>query len=57
VTGADGAERPVQMGSYGIGISRLVGAIIEASHDDEGIIWPQPVAPFGVGIINLRPGE
>jgi len=57
VTGADGAERPVQMGSYGIGISRLVGAIIEASHDDEGIIWPEPVAPFGVGIINLRPGE
>jgi prolyl-tRNA synthetase len=57
VTGPDGAERPVQMGSYGIGVSRLVGAIIEASHDEEGIIWPDPVAPFGVGVINLRPGD
>jgi prolyl-tRNA synthetase len=45
------------MGSYGIGVSRLVGAIIEASHDERGIIWPEPVAPFKVGLINLRPGD
>jgi len=57
VQGPDGVEMPVQMGSYGVGVSRLVGAIIEASHDDDGIIWPDPVAPFGVGIINLRPGD
>ncbi|MGH7017871.1 MAG: His/Gly/Thr/Pro-type tRNA ligase C-terminal domain-containing protein, partial [Caulobacteraceae bacterium] len=57
VAGPDGVERPVLMGSYGVGVSRLVGAIIEASHDEEGIIWPEPVAPFGAGIINLRPGE
>jgi prolyl-tRNA synthetase len=57
VAGPDGAERPVQMGSYGIGVSRLVGAIIEASHDDAGIIWPDAVAPFQVGIVNLKPGD
>ncbi|HEY1927032.1 MAG TPA: proline--tRNA ligase [Caulobacteraceae bacterium] len=57
VSGADGVERPVQMGSYGVGVSRLLGAIIEASHDEAGIIWPDPVAPFGVGIVNLRPGD
>jgi prolyl-tRNA synthetase len=42
------------MGSYGIGVSRLAGAIIEASHDDNGIIWPESVAPFRVGLINMR---
>ena len=47
----------VQMGSYGIGVSRLVGAIIEASHDDAGIIWPQSVAPFDVGLINVKVGR
>ena len=52
-----GDEVPVQMGSYGIGVSRLVGAIIEASHDDKGIIWPDSVAPFKVGLINLRTGD
>jgi prolyl-tRNA synthetase len=57
VQGPDGAESAVQMGSYGVGVSRLVGAIIEASHDEAGIIWPDPVAPFGVGILNLRPGD
>ncbi|MBA3811477.1 MAG: proline--tRNA ligase [Caulobacteraceae bacterium] len=57
VSGPDGVDRAVQMGSYGVGISRLVGAIIEASHDDAGIIWPEPVAPFGVEILNLRPGD
>jgi prolyl-tRNA synthetase len=57
VSGPDGVDRPVQMGSYGVGVSRLVGAIIEASHDEAGIIWPEPVAPFGVGIINLRVGD
>ena len=54
VAGPDGQERPVQMGSYGVGVSRLVGAIIEASHDDAGIIWPKSVAPFDVGLINLK---
>jgi prolyl-tRNA synthetase len=56
VTGADGSERPVHMGSYGIGPSRLVAAIIEASHDDAGIIWPESVAPFTVAILNLKQG-
>ena len=45
------------MGSYGVGVSRLVAAIIEASHDDDGIIWPDSVAPFSVGLINLKPGD
>jgi prolyl-tRNA synthetase len=57
VMGPDGQEVPVEMGSYGIGISRLVGALIEAFHDDAGIIWPEPVAPFRVGLINLRVGD
>jgi prolyl-tRNA synthetase len=56
VTGTDGSERPVHMGSYGIGPSRLVAAIIEASHDDAGIIWPESVAPFTVAILNLKQG-
>lgn len=54
VTGPDGREIPVQMGSYGIGVSRLAGALIEANHDDAGIIWPDAVAPFDVGIVALR---
>jgi len=54
VTTADGGEVPVEMGSYGIGVSRLVGGIIEASHDDAGIVWPESVAPFKVGLINLK---
>jgi prolyl-tRNA synthetase len=54
VAGPDGTQIAVEMGSYGIGVSRLVGAIIEASHDDGGIIWPESVAPFRVGLINLR---
>jgi prolyl-tRNA synthetase len=57
VTGPDGAEHPVHMGSYGIGPSRLVAAIIEASHDDAGIIWPESVAPFRVAILNLKQGD
>ncbi|MBT5456469.1 MAG: proline--tRNA ligase [Rhodospirillaceae bacterium] len=57
VTGPDGNEIVVEMGSYGIGVSRLVGAIIEAYHDDAGIIWPDSVAPFSVGLINLRTGD
>ena len=57
VTGPDGIERPIHGGSYGIGVSRLVGAIIEASHDDAGIVWPEPVAPFKVGLINLKAGD
>ncbi|MGA2953502.1 MAG: proline--tRNA ligase [Caulobacteraceae bacterium] len=57
VTAPDGSEAPIQGGSYGVGVSRLVGAIIEASHDEAGIIWPEPVAPFGAAILNLRPGD
>ena len=53
----DGSVLPLQMGSYGIGVSRLVGAIIEASHDRAGIIWPVPVAPFEVGLVNLKIGD
>jgi prolyl-tRNA synthetase len=56
VTTHDGKDVPVHMGSYGIGPSRLVAAIIEASHDDAGIIWPEPVAPFKVAILNLKQG-
>ncbi len=56
VTG-NGARVPVHMGSHGIGVSRLVGAIIEASHDDKGIIWPEGVTPFHCGIINLKQGD
>ena len=50
----DGKTIPVEMGSYGIGVSRLVGAIIEASHDDKGVIWPAAVAPFEVAVVSLR---
>jgi prolyl-tRNA synthetase len=57
VQGPDGGLVAVQMGSYGIGVSRLVGAIIEASHDDAGIIWPANVAPFDVGLINVKSGD
>ncbi|WP_019643960.1 proline--tRNA ligase [Novispirillum itersonii] len=57
VVGADGQDVELHMGSYGIGVSRLVGAIIEASHDDAGIIWPESVAPFKVGLINIKPGD
>jgi prolyl-tRNA synthetase len=57
VQGPDGKQVPVQSGSYGIGVSRLVGGIIEASHDENGIIWPEPVAPFKVGLINLKAGD
>ena len=57
VAGPDGANIPVHMGSYGIGVSRLVGGIIEASHDDKGIIWPRAVAPFDVAVVNLKPDD
>ncbi|MBM1171391.1 proline--tRNA ligase [Microvirga arabica] len=57
VMGPDGQERPVHMGSYGIGPSRLIAAIIEASHDENGIIWPEGVAPFDVAILNLKAGD
>ncbi len=57
VQGPDGAQVPVHMGSHGIGVSRLVGAIIEASHDESGIIWPEGVTPFHCGIVNLRQGD
>lgn len=57
VTGPGGEQITVEMGSYGIGVSRLVGGIIEASHDDAGIIWPESVAPFKVAIVNLKPDD
>ncbi|MEC8661834.1 MAG: proline--tRNA ligase [Pseudomonadota bacterium] len=57
VTAPGGTNRPVHMGSYGIGVSRLVGGIIEASHDDRGIIWPRAVAPFDVAVVNLKAGD
>ncbi|HET7413521.1 MAG TPA: proline--tRNA ligase [Pararhizobium sp.] len=57
VTGPDGRDVPVEGGSYGIGVSRLVGALIEASHDDGGIIWPREVAPFDVMLITMKAGD
>ena len=57
VTGPDGKEHPVSMGSYGIGPTRLMAAIIEASHDENGIIWPDSVAPFELSIINMKAGD
>ena len=57
VAGPDGKNVPVHMGSYGIGVSRLVGGIIEASHDEKGIIWPRAVAPFEVAVVNLKPDD
>ncbi|WP_417269961.1 proline--tRNA ligase [Celeribacter sp.] len=57
VQGPDGKPVPVHMGSHGIGVSRLLGAIIEASHDENGIIWPEGVTPFHVGIVNLKQGD
>ena len=54
VSGPDGQMITPMMGSYGVGVSRLVGAIIEASHDDAGIIWPESVAPWKVGIVTMR---
>ncbi len=57
VQGPDGKQSPVHMGSHGIGVSRLLGAIIEANHDDNGIIWPEGVTPFHAGIVNLRQGD
>jgi prolyl-tRNA synthetase len=56
VAGQDGVERPVHAGSYGVGVSRLAGAIIEAFHDDAGIKWPEAVAPFKAVILNLKQG-
>ena len=56
VVDKEGKSTAVNCGAYGIGVSRLVGALIEANHDDKGIIWPESVAPFKVGIINLKAG-
>jgi prolyl-tRNA synthetase len=57
VASGEGGEKPVHMGSYGIGPSRLVAAVIEASHDEAGIIWPEAVAPFKVAVLNLKQGD
>lgn len=57
VTGPDGQSIYPEMGSYGIGVGRIVAAVIEASHDENGIIWPNAIAPFDIGLINLKVGE
>ena len=57
VSSPDGEMTELHMGSYGVGVSRLVGAIIEASHDEKGIIWPASISPFDAGIVNLKPGH
>ena len=57
VSSPDGEMTELHMGSYGVGVSRLVGAVIEASHDDKGIIWPASISPFDAGIVNLKPGH
>ena len=57
VSGPDGKPVVAEMGSYGIGVSRLVGAIIEANHDEAGIKWPDAVAPFKVAVLNLKVGD
>ncbi len=57
VQNKEGEIVPVEMGSYGIGVSRLVGGIIEANHDDNGIVWPESVSPFDIGLINLKPRD
>jgi prolyl-tRNA synthetase len=57
VTGPDGKDHFVSGGSYGIGPSRLVAAIIEASHDDNGIVWPESVAPFDFALVNMKSGD
>ena len=57
VMDSTGKPQTIMMGSYGIGVSRLVGGIIEASHDENGIIWPKSVTPFGAGVLNLKPGH
>ena len=57
VQGPDGKNVNVHMGSHGIGVSRLIGAIIEASHDEKGIIWPEGVTPYHAGIVNLKQGD
>jgi prolyl-tRNA synthetase len=54
ITGPDGKDSPAEMGSYGIGVSRLVGAIIEANHDERGVVWPPAVAPFSAAVVSLR---
>ena len=57
VQDAEGNNVPVHMGSHGIGVSRLIGALIEANHDENGIIWPEDVTPFHCGIVNLKQGD
>ncbi len=57
VAGPDGKDVPVQMGSYGVGVSRVMGAIIEAHHDEAGCIWPESVAPFDIGLLALKVGD
>jgi prolyl-tRNA synthetase len=57
VTGPNGEQITVEMGSYGIGVSRLVGGIIEESHDEAGIVWPESVEPFRVAVVDLKPDD
>ena len=57
VSDSDGQNIPVYMGSYGVGLSRLVGAVIEANHDKDGIVWPKEITPWYYNIINLKVGD
>ena len=57
VTGSDGAKQPVLMGCYGLGITRLMGAIVEVNHDNQGLIWPKEIAPFKAHLIDLTTGD
>ena len=52
---AQGKQRPAVMGSYGIGTERLLAAVVEANHDERGIIWPAEIAPFQVHLVALQP--
>jgi len=55
--GEDGKERPIIMGCYGIGVNRILAAAIEQNHDDNGIIWPRPIAPYEVAVLSLNAGS
>ncbi len=55
--GEDGKEHPIIMGCYGIGVNRILAAAIEQSHDENGIIWPRPIAPYEVAVLSLNAGS
>ena len=53
-TDQDGAEKPFYMGCYGIGVGRTMATVVEVHHDDKGMIWPKPIAPYQVHLISIR---